>query len=250
MEKSPLNTSLKELSRLYPHLPELLCNRGQGSPSDRENFDRVAPYLTLGSALHQWGINEEMFLKELQVREEECEKEYDVKSAFPPFVALLPCGLRNPFSKIFDDFISQWGKKQDALVEGNVNHELSYYEYVDGIDRLEDLPDLMVTADINSLFHRRFQEKFVNLSAFMPAPKTVNPLFHRSDMVDPDGKYAFMATNLLVAVVDHDKLGDRPVPTRWEDLLDPSFERSVGVRGEEDFFCHSVSIPYYLLYGE
>ncbi|MDC7220059.1 MAG: ABC transporter substrate-binding protein [Spirochaetales bacterium] len=248
MENDVLQLSLTNSEKHYPGLSDFLKDMtGAGAL-----FDSVAPYLTVGAALERWEINEELFFKELAERNQAAgeEKDYDVKKSFPPFVALFPCGLRNPFSVLFDTFMEEWGKKNDFLIEGNVNHELSYYDYVDAVDDPDALPDLMITSDINSLFHKRFQDRFVDAGAFLPATTPTNPLFHRSGMADPDNKYGFIATNFLVAVVDRDKLGDRPMPERWEDLLAPEFAQSIGVRGEEDFFCHSVSIPYYLLYGK
>lgn len=241
-----LNKTLKDVNTFYPDLLSLLPELNKSA------FDSIASYLTLGKALELWSINSEIFMEKLlkDVNDNDDVIDYDIKNRFPPFVALLPCGLRNPFVTLFDSFIEIWGEKQEALIEGNVNHELSYYEYADTIDHIDSLPDLMITSDINTLFHKRFQEKFVNIGSFVDPEAVVNPLFERSGMVDPEKRYSFIATNLLVAVVVKDKLGEREIPKRWEDLLDPQFKNSIGVRGEDDFFCHSVSIPYYLLYGE
>ena len=249
-----LNKTLNDAAGIFPALEDILLARtggGQGNmPRDKAAYRAVAPYLTLGKALEMWGISEELFFQALESAVPFAEEaDYDVRKGFPPLVALLPCGLRNPFTRLFDSFIEGWGRRQESLIEGNVNHELSYYNYVETIDDPDSLPDLMITSDINTLFHKRFQEIFVDAGQFLPAPPVLNPLFARSGMVDPESRYSFIATNLLVLVADREKLGDRSLPKRWEDILDPAFSRSIAVRGEEDFFCHSVSLPYYLLYG-
>ncbi len=248
--KDLLKKNLNEVIASHPAARDLLQNRGEGVPVESAAFAQIAPFLSLEKALVQWSINEELFLQELAGQTEESEEEYDITRKFPPFVALLPCGLRNPFNSLLEAFLEKEGSDLPALVEGNVNHELSYYEYASQAESIDDLPDFMITSDINPLFHSRFQEHFVNAGAFMPSREVKNPLFLEAGMKDPRDLYTFMTTNLLVAVVDLDKLDGRKEPETWKDLLGEEYRKSIGARGEEEFFCHAITLPYYLMYGE
>ena len=42
--------------------------------------------------------------------------------------------------------------------------------------------------------------------------------------------------NMLVMVVDKKKLGDRKMPQKWDDILQPEFENNIIMRGENDSF--------------
>jgi ABC-type Fe3+ transport system substrate-binding protein len=246
-----LDRTVKEICDQYEGSLQLFIDKGFSQLKDKQVFNQVAPYLSLRSALESRGLEEEQFLLLLEgfAQTEEL-PEYGLKQNFPPLVALLPCGIRNPFMRLFEEFSPRFPEEINSLIEGNVNHELSYYDYVDEVDSIDNLPDLMITADINNLFHKPFRDKFVRPSYFSSSHPEINPLFKESGLTDPEGEYSFISTNILVMVVDHEILPEGPVPERWEDLLDKRFERSLGIRGEEDFYCHSVTLPYYLLYGE
>ncbi|MGH0053709.1 MAG: ABC transporter substrate-binding protein [Sphaerochaetaceae bacterium] len=250
--KELLKKNLDEVITAYPTALALLQNRGEGVPVESEAFSKITPYLSLEKALERWNINKDLFLKELEAQNpaDEANTYYNLSRRMPPFVALLPCGLRNPFNTLLETFLKQEERVIPALIEGNVNHELSFYEHVSQVEKLEDLPDFMITSDINPLFHTRFQERFVNAGSFMQALEVKNPIFLEAGMKDPENLYTFMTTNLLVVVADLDKLEGRAEPETWKDLLSREFRGSIGARGEEDFFCHAITLPYYLLYGE
>ncbi|MGO1768707.1 MAG: extracellular solute-binding protein [Microbacterium sp.] len=48
------------------------------------------------------------------------------------------------------------------------------------------------------------------------------------DLRDPDGNWTSVHTGTVAFIVNADKLGGAPVPTSWEDLLDPQYEGLVG----------------------
>ena len=254
MKNSILDKTVREVTDTYEGAREYLVANGFSGWDDEGIFSQTAPYLTLKNALAAKGINETLFLENFISYLEMGKKEtppsvLDIKK-LPRFSALLPCGLRNPFLALFEEFRKRTGWDSETLIEGNVNHELSLYSRLEEIEDSEDLPDLMITSDINNLFHRKLRERFIDAGCFSPAPEVTSPLFKESGLYDPEGNYTFIASNYLVMVVCKDKLGDRPMPGRWEDLLSPAFHKDLGIRGEDDFYCHSVSIPYYLLYGE
>jgi ABC-type Fe3+ transport system substrate-binding protein len=251
MKKNILAMTVDEICQTYNGSLSVFIENGFSQFKDEDFFGKVAPFLNLRQALAGRGIDEKQFLSLLKPFEDNGSfQDYEIHDRFPPFVALLPCGLRNPFMKLFENFTQSAGNNFESMIEGNVNHELSYYDYIDQVDSIDSLPDLMITSDINSLFHSNFQEKFINEHYFSPAPPMVNPLYDCSKMTDPEGKYSFIACNILVLAVDHERLGRRPVPERWEDLMDPLYENSLGIRGEDNFYCHSVTLPFYLLYGK
>lgn len=174
----------------------------------------------------------------------------DYRQAGLTMVALFPCGLKAPLSRGIERFAAAAAPGARILMEGNVNHELNYYEYMEGIDESAELPELIVSADINSFFHLRFRERFLDAGVFEKLPAPTSPLFARSGLTDPEGQFRLIASNALVIVVDKTRIGNRPVPRSWEDLLDGRYERDITVRGDADFFCSAVLIPFHKLFGD
>lgn len=160
--------------------------------------------------------------------------------------ALLPCPLKVPLEEAFAEFVAQLPADRRAtlswLIEGNANSQADYAGYADRVSFLDELPDIVVTPGFNSFFHRPFVERFIRKGAFVSAnryggDRQLAPL----GVTDPAGDYTMLAMNLLVLVVDHARLGDRPVPRRWEDLLDPVYAKSLAIRGNRDgTFCETL----------
>jgi ABC-type Fe3+ transport system substrate-binding protein len=53
----------------------------------------------------------------------------------------------------------------------------------------------------------------------------------------------------MVMVADHTKLGVRPVPARWADILEPEYKRSVGVVGRGESFNEALALTIYKEFG-
>jgi len=169
----------------------------------------------------------------------------------PDLLALMPCGLRNPFKDHVDTFVEahpDWFADLNYLVEGNVNHETRYYPEIDKLESVDDLPDIVLASDVNSFFHRRFLTRFSpQFTSYLPHPP--HPFLANVGFCDPDEHFSMFTANLLVMVVDKQRLGNRPMPREWVHLLHPCFKNDVILRGEDDFFCNAVLLPYYKDYG-
>ena len=51
-------------------------------------------------------------------------------------------------------------------------------------------------------------------------------------------------------VADLDVLDEEKIPEKWDDLLSSDFKRSITLRGNEEFFCHAVLLPFFKEHGE
>jgi ABC-type Fe3+ transport system substrate-binding protein len=169
-------------------------------------------------------------------------------------LALMPCGLKMPFSRAVSGFLDDLKREQGLAlryaVEGNLNQEISYYSYIHTIETVDELPDIIFSADFNSFYGRRFYERFVatgqvtGYGSFSPGPA-----FRDAGILDPLGEYTVLGVNPLVMVANLDEVGDRPLPTCWEDVLDPMWKKGLTLRGGDNFFCHAVLLPTYQRFG-
>jgi ABC-type Fe3+ transport system substrate-binding protein len=169
--------------------------------------------------------------------------------SLPDMLALMPCGLRNPFKTSVENHLQnhpEWYEGMNYIVEGNLNHETRYYPEIDQIESANELPDIILSSDVNSFLHRRFQEHFADTGFYTDYRNyTPNSYLDAAGYCDPEGHYTAFTANLLIFAVDETRLNGRPMPTCWADLLDPAFENDIIIRGEDDFFCNAVLLPYF-----
>lgn len=169
------------------------------------------------------------------------------------FVSMLPCGMVVPFNQAIRKYLEEntgLFEKFQVELEGNVNHENSYYPQLEKVKTLEELPDILVASDINHLFHQPFREQFIQEKIFQEfLPWGRNPELDQHVFFDPQGNFTMISANLLVIVVHHHQLKGRPIPQSWEDLLSSDFRHSIALRGDNQFFCNGVLLPFYQRWG-
>jgi hypothetical protein len=248
--------TVQDFLTAHPAARTVLKAHGLGKFESSEVVDALGSVLKLRSALALAGADADRFLRAVAEADRESAGErfassYAQQRALS-FLGLLPCGMKMPFKRTFEAFVSDLSADLGlrCLVEGNVNHELSYYPYIDTLTSADELPDVIVSADINSFFHRRFVERFVATGTFAALPMdTGNPDFAGTGYVAPDSAYTVLSANVLVLVVNKQKAAGHAVPARWSDLLDPAYEKTVTMRGQDDFFCSGVLLPFYRTHG-
>jgi ABC-type Fe3+ transport system substrate-binding protein len=149
-----------------------------------------------------------------------------------------------------NDLQQKQGEQVIYSVVSNLNHEHSYYPYVNHIKTVDDLPDIIISSDFNVFFYHRFYKNYIQTGHFKDVmDQTSNDVFKAAGMSDPHGQYTILCVNPLVIVADLEKVGRRPLPDCWEDLLDPIWQRDITLRGNENFFCHAVLLPFYKDHG-
>lgn len=249
--------SIHEIFKQHPEVMPMFKAYGLGKFEDPEILNTLGPLLKLKTVLKTNRIDIDRFVSLLNKSIDDMQTSCDVSltETFSAqkdltMIGLMPCGLKMPFSRTFEQFAKSHPRRFRYLIEGNVNLELSYYAYIDSIDDIDELPDIIVTSDINSFFHKRFVDRFIKPGYFVNvADYAPNPDFADIGYPDPERHYTMLSANLLIMVVDHTQMGNRPIPKRWSDLLKPEYENSVAMRGQEDFFCNAVLLPFYREHG-
>jgi len=251
---------LSEVMAICPATRELFAMHGLEELVSEENMRAIAPFVTLETALQTHGIAVERFLSML----EEASRSNDTALDVPGFteggrcaetlMALMPCGLKVPFSRDLAAFMNSLqgiGKAGiGCSVESNLNHEVSYYPYVSHLESIDELPDIVISSDFNSFYHSRFYDRFVRPGHFANITDCKpSALFADAGIPDPEGIYTMLCVNPLIIVADLQSLNGRALPQRWSDLLDPVWEKSITLRGSDQFFCHAVLVPFYKEHG-
>jgi len=168
-------------------------------------------------------------------------------------VTMLPCGMVTPFNQALLAHLKDHPEINPELrieLEGNVNHETSYYPQLETAIHPEELPDILVASDINHLFHLPFRHRFLDSGLFCEyLPHGKHPDLATKDFFDPQGRFTMLSANMLVIVVDKLRIGARKIPRSWKDLLLPEFAQSIGIRGDDNFFCNGVLLPIFTRWG-
>jgi ABC-type Fe3+ transport system substrate-binding protein len=247
------NQTISYIAEKFPEVIPEFEKTGMGNYFSPDTLTKTGKFIRLGTLLSASNLDSGEFLKRLnEVIKENGEKGGNGKDDLQ-FLAMLPCGLRNPFKEFVETEIKDHPKKYaglNYLTEGNVNHELSYYPLLDYISSIDELPDIILASDVNNFFHKPFVEKFIESGKFKAFYQfEPEPYLARAGYFDPHKHFTMFTANMLVMVVDKSRLGSRPVPRRWRDLLSNAFENEIIMRGENDFFCNAVMLPFYKDHG-
>ncbi|WP_415712828.1 ABC transporter substrate-binding protein [Maridesulfovibrio sp.] len=255
------NMSIFEILTNHPYLIGLFKEYGLGKFEQTEILEKLGPLLKLKTPLKMMGVNKGSFVELLNESILEHSKNSDFTLTENPerqkdltLLALLPCGLKMPFTRAFEAFTTEYNKEHGNslkyLLEGNVNHELSYYKYIDSVESFEELPDIVISSDINSFYHKSFREHFLEKKGFVDLlPNKINADFEKIAFNDPDSQFTMLSANLLVLVSIDELLEEKPAVESWKDIMTPEFQNGVVMRGQAEFFCNGVLLPFYSLFG-
>lgn len=246
------NENLQQIVEIDDSLVPFFEKHGLGNYFQPENLNKIGKYTRLNSLLKSKKIEPEHFIASLNelsgnMQQNDFGRLYQHEQLH--FSAMLPCGLRNPFKEYFESVINGNDEQftgLNFLIEGNVNHELSYYPLLDSITDINELPDIIIASDVNNFFHRPFINRFIDKGIFTAyAPYKFNNYLEKAGFSDPNNNFTMFTTNLLVMAVDKERLGNKPMPKTWNDLLHENFRNEIIMRGEDDFFCNAVMLPFY-----
>lgn len=175
-------------------------------------------------------------------------------------MALLPCPIKVPFEKMVLDYVERVNESEEnkseedqlhVWLKGHANHHLNFYEQIEQIKDVNQLPDIMITPGINAFFEENFKRKFVDKGYFKEVlPLKIEPQIKQLGYLDPKHRYSMLFMNELVMVIYRPNLGKKKEPQSWCDILDPAFESSIVIRGQKQVYCESVLLGFYALEGE
>jgi ABC-type Fe3+ transport system substrate-binding protein len=139
----------------------------------------------------------------------------------------------------------QQNKRNAEVTYLNVYGNDGLFASIGSAEDDRQIPDITASIGFGFFFRREFRKRFIDTGVFesLSFPRLRQSIAERG-IVDPDRHYTVIAINPMVMVVDHTKIGNRPVPQKWADILEEEYERSVGVVGNE-----TLSLTIYKQFG-
>ncbi len=243
--------NLQQVANEGEHVKPIFDKYGIGNYLSEESLQKIGRFTRLNTVLKAKNIDLDAFIELINTSTEtdNTSTSEEIKQEDLHFSAMLPCGLRNPFKEFVESFLqneTEYTEHLNYMMEGNVNHELSYYPLLDSITNADELPDVIMASDVNNFFHRPFMSRFIETGEFESyEPYSPNIYLEKAGYADPQKHFTMYTSNMLVMAVDKEKLNGRPMPQKWDDILSPEFENDIIMRGEDDFFCNAVMLPFY-----
>jgi ABC-type Fe3+ transport system substrate-binding protein len=261
MHEALLDLTIRDVIERYPETLRVFTANGLEIFTDAEIRASFGAAIRLGTALKAAGINAGLFAEQLGEAitatsgHAVCPPATDRECRNLNLFALLPCPLKVPLEEAFNSFLAALTAEERAgltfCIEGNANNQIDYSDYADHFETLAEMPDIIITPGFNSFFHPHFVERFIKPGHFFSVNSFAGDRhLEAMGIIDPDGHYTMLAMNLLVIVADHGRLGSRPVPQCWGDLLRPEYEKSIAIRGNRDgTFCETLLLSLFKDFG-
>lgn len=156
--------------------------------------------------------------------------------------AFVPCPLKVRFKADFQAFLDSHNATASRplfcpnIVEGrqhNLGTELRY-----ALSE-EDLPDVLVTAGLSTIFSTSFRRRFLDSGIYQgltkPGSLSTMPEPHRR--IAQDRNIGFLAFGFWSLIADMSLAQEMPKPGCWADLAKPEFRGLLAAPGHHDEFC-------------
>jgi len=254
--------TIKDVLERWPETLDVFIANGFDNFRDEKQRNAVSAFLKLERAAEIKKYDLDNFLELLQVKIDEELNQVDVTMKTTEKIGsqikvsgLLPCPVRLPLLEGFDAFI----EKFSAATGHSVSYKLEaasvganwIEENIQGIENADELPDVFLSAGFETFFDQKTIGRFKNQGVFTDITAAeVNPDFAGINIKDPKNDYSIIAAVPAVFMVNHDVLGELPIPRCWSDLLKPEYEQKVALPvGDFDLF-NAILLALYKEHGD
>lgn len=257
--------SLLSIVERYPETEAVFTSNGFRQMDDKRKREEFAKSISLKMALTLKQIDLETFTNLLVEAIERDDSEVDASLSSKELsgnektlkvIGALPCPIRIPLLEQFTSFSKNIKAELGTEIEFELKAAsmgLDWVEkYVKGVTDAQKLPDLFISAGFEMFFDKEMFGKFKEqgvFADFSPIQK-YNQSFSEIDLKDPKQHFSLLAVVPAVFLVNTEELGDLPLPTSWEDILQPEFENKVSLPvGDFDLF-NAMLLTIYKKYGD
>lgn len=154
-------------------------------------------------------------------------------------VAQFPLMVQNEMQDLIERKLPQYRGDGNGVVffRGQVTSDNIFFNKIEELENVNNLPDILITSDINSLYHRC---DMINEHYFDVFQYAAHPVYSGTGLAKQGEVMRYLAADALVLVVDRTKYEHSAFPREWYELLHPALERSIVFCGDRDFYNHTL----------
>ena len=257
-----IDDSILSIVEKYPETHDLFIANGFPQLADRKVLETAGRFLKLGTALDRKGIDRKTFVQLIEERIRDdmgkvditLREETSAKGTFHVSGA-LPCPVRLPLLEAFDREVQKFQLDTGQTVSYELEAASSgagwMADMIEKAKTASDLPDVFISAGFETFFDKDGFGRFREQGVFQdPFHTKLNSAFDGIDLADPRGCYGMIGVVPAVIMVNLNELKGLPMPTSWEDILDPRFEQRVSLPvGDFDLF-NALLVSIYDRFGD
>lgn len=182
---------------------------------------------------------------------------YDKKRPLELF-AEVPCPMKQRFRDAFEEFEKKYyeetGKRFYTFVPTTCPSGIEIDDTVRDLmaaESLDDLPDICVSYGLEAFSTPKFRDIFISKGDFQSVTDiSETPFLNKEEFKDRYNCYNTIACFPQVMLIDRKKLGDRPVPKSWKDLMNPIYKDSISLPSGHGAIETTLLMHIYKEYGE
>jgi hypothetical protein len=173
------------------------------------------------------------------------------KAIEPFIISVLPKLFQRNYKRLFSNTFPHYQGNANGAVtlNGSIYPDNIFYNYIENIHSVEELPDILITNDFNGLYHKRFVENFLTDENF-EAPGSLVPFINSGlNTVPCSHLLKILAYDVLVMVIRKSDFLKISSPREWYELLNPKLNRKLVLPGTQDFFCNTFYFHFVKNFG-
>jgi hypothetical protein len=170
------------------------------------------------------------------------------------FLGYAPCPLRNELRKRLHHLFVALSLRGTPAPEWFMPagcHSPNPYDGLWLATDAAELPELVAETGFGDFNRPEFVRRWFDSGTFgAVSAGATRSEFREAGLVDPQGQFHVYGAAPEIVLVDLNRLGDRPVPRTWGDVLHPRFKRDIIVSGEPGDIHESILFGLYKDHGE
>jgi hypothetical protein len=173
------------------------------------------------------------------------------KYACPFIISVWPLAFQSAFKKLFAKTFPQYTGNGDGSVifTGSVNYNNILYQRIERLTSTDQLPDILITYDFNTIYHRGFKRCLFNNRNFETLDFPMHSIYSNTNFKHPSKLIGMLASDALVMVIDRSKFEKKQAPREWYELLNHSLTNGIVLCGDRDYFCNTFYYHFVKNYG-
>ncbi len=164
-------------------------------------------------------------------------------------VAMLPQLIQQEFESFFLKKFPDIAQHGNGIIfhKGFIRQDNIFFSKIEKINSILQFPDLLITTDINSLYHN--SKRLLSKQNFDTFQYRMNEAFTGIGLENTYTVFRFLAADGLVMVADKAKFDYSPMPEEWYELLHPAFANKLAFCGDIDFNCNTLHMHFVRDFG-